>query len=118
MKTLKNYSLLAALILLVGCAASAPPGVGVWNVDMNTPLGAQSFVLTLNDDGSGSMESPQGTQAIDGIVYDGNAVEFSAALEAQGQSITLDFSGTVAGDSIEGAFNTPFGALDATGTRQ
>ncbi len=118
MKIIKNYSLLAGLIFLVGCAASAPPGVGVWNVDMNTPLGAQSFVLTLNDDGTGSMESPQGTQAIDGIEYDGNGVAFSASLEAQGQSIDLDFSGTVAGDSIEGAFNTPFGALNATGTRQ
>ena len=38
MKKILNGWFAVALLVLVGCAAS-PPVVGVWNVEMNTPLG-------------------------------------------------------------------------------
>ena len=40
MKKILNGWFAVTLLVLVGCAASTPPAVGVWNVEMNTPLGA------------------------------------------------------------------------------
>ncbi|MEQ8954396.1 MAG: hypothetical protein RL120_09700, partial [Gammaproteobacteria bacterium] len=64
---------LLTLAVLVGCAAGTPPGVGVWNVEMNTPLGALPATMTLNADGSGVMSADgMGEAPISGVTYDGN----------------------------------------------
>lgn len=109
----------ASLVLfLAACAASVPPGVGAWDVQMNTPLGNQDAVLTIAEDGTGTMAGQQGEQAISGIVMDGNEISFSVDIDAQGQSLTLEFSGAVDGDSLSGEFQTPFGALAVNGSRR
>lgn len=115
-----RFSLLAAAVaLLVACAgASAPPAVGVWDINMTTPLGAQDAVITINADGTGMMEGQQGNRAIDGITFDGNAVSFGVPVEAQGQSFTLNFSGEVAGSALNGEMSTPFGAFGVEGTKR
>ena len=96
MKKILNGWFAVTLLVLVGCAASTPPAVGVWNVEMNTPLGALPATLTLNADGTGMMGSDQlGEAPIDGVMYDGNSVSFSAEVDAQGQTLVLDFSGTI-----------------------
>lgn len=120
MKKLLNGLLIATFAVLVGCASGGGnPAVGVWDVEMNTPVGATPVVLTIAADGTGSMVADgMGETAIAGIMVDGNAVTFDADIDAGGQSITLSFSGTVTGDSIEGAFDTDFGAFTVTGTRQ
>ena len=119
MKKLTSGLLALALTVLVGCAASTPAGVGVWSIEMNTPLGAMPATLTINEDGSGSMAADgMGSAPLSGIAFDGNSVAFSASIDAQGQSITLDFTGAVSGDSISGEFGSDFGAFGVTGTRQ
>ncbi len=120
MKKITSGLLAFALTVLVGCAGtSTPAGVGVWNIEMNTPLGAMPATLTMNEDGSGSMAADgMGSAPVSGITYDGNSVAFSAAIDAQGQSINLDFTGTVDGDSLSGEFGSDFGAFGVTGTRQ
>ena len=111
--------LLAALALLVACVAPVPPGVGVWQVEMNTPLGPLPATLTLNADGSGIMGSDQlGEAPFDGVTYDGNGVAFTAEVDAQGQILVLEFSGAVDGDSLSGEFGSDFGAFAVTGSRQ
>ena len=118
MKKLFSGWLAVSLLVLVGCAASTPPGVGVWNVEMNTPLGALPATLTLNADGSGMMGSDQlGEAPIEGVMYDGNSISFSAEVDAQGQTLVLDFSGSVEGDSVSGEFGSDFGAFVVTGSR-
>jgi len=118
MKKILNGWFAVTLLVLVGCAASTPPAVGVWNVEMNTPLGALPATLTLNADGTGVMGSDQlGEAPIDGVIYDGNSVSFSAEVDAQGQTLVLDFSGTIEGDSVSGEFGSDFGAFAVTGTR-
>ena len=109
---------MAMLLVLVSCAASTPPAVGIWNVEMSTPLGALPATLTIAEDGTGNFSSDMGQQNISGIMFDGDAVNFSTSLDAQGQSITLDFSGTIDGDSLTGEFGSDFGAFGVTGTRQ
>ena len=119
MKKLLRGWLVLSVAVLVGCAASIPAAVGVWGVEMNTPLGALPATLTINEDGSGMMSAEGlGDAPIDGIMFDGNTVVFSAEIDAQGQTLVLEFSGTVDGDSIEGEFDSDFGAFGVSGSRQ
>ena len=119
MKKFLSGWLVLSLAVLVGCAASTPPGVGVWGVEMNTPLGAIPATLTLNADGSGTMSADQlGDAPISGVTYDGNSIAFEAAIDAQGQSLVLEFTGNVDGDSLEGEFGSDFGAFGVSGNRQ
>ena len=119
MKKILSGWLVLSVALLVGCAAGAPPAVGVWGVEMNTPLGDLPATLTINADGSGMMSAEGlGDAPIEGIMFDGNAVNFDAEIDAQGQTLVLEFSGTVDGDSIEGEFGSDFGAFGVSGSRQ
>ena len=119
MKSLRIISILSISALLAACAGtSTPPAVGVWDVSLNTPIGAQEAVLTIAPDGSGSFSGDQGEQAFTGAVFEGNTFSYTTTIEAQGQSLTLDVSGTVEGDSLDGEFNTPFGPFPLTGTRR
>ncbi len=119
MKKLVSGFFILSLAVLVGCAASVPPAVGVWDVEMNTPLGALPAVLTVNADGSGMMAAQGlGETAISGITFDGNTMNFEAEVDAQGQTLVLEFNGTIDGDSVAGAFGSDFGDFSVTGTRQ
>lgn len=119
MKKLVNGLLVVTLALLVGCAGGTNPAVGAWNIEMTTPLGAMPAVLTINEDGTGAMSvDALGEVALAGIAVDGNAVTFSAEVDAQGQTLVLEFSGTVTGDALAGEFGSDFGAFGVTGTRQ
>ena len=119
MKNLVSGLLALSLAALIGCAASVPPAVGVWSVEMNTPLGALPATLTINEDGTGLMSADGlGEAPIDGIAFDGNALTFDAEVDVQGQSLVLEFSGSVEGDSVSGAFGSDFGDFAVTGTRQ
>ena len=118
MKKILSGWLAVSPLVLVGCAASTPPGVGVWDVEMNTPLGNLPATLTLNADGTGVMGSDQlGEAPIDGVTYDGNGIAFIAEVDAQGQTLVLEFTGTVEGDSVSGEFGSDFGAFAVTGSR-
>lgn len=118
-KKLTSGLLALGLIALVGCAASVPPAVGVWDVELNTPLGAMPATLTVNEDGTGNMAADGlGETPIDGITFDGNSFAFEAAVDAQGQSLVLEFNGTVDGDSVAGEFGSDFGAFGVSGSRR
>ena len=119
MKKLVSGWLALSLLVLVGCAASTPPAVGVWGVEMNTPLGALPATLTINADGSGLMAAEGlGEAPISGITFDGISFAFQAEVDSQGQSLTLDFTGSVDGDSMNGEFGSDFGAFGVSGDRQ
>lgn len=119
MEKLVHGLIVCSLSFILGCAASQPPAAGAWEVEWNTPLGTLNSVLTLNPDGSGRMATQGlGEGPLSGITFDGNTVNFEVTVDTQGQSLLLDFDGTVNGDSIEGSFNSDFGDFAVTGTRQ
>ncbi len=119
MKKLLSGLLVLSLSILVGCAAGGPPpAVGVWDAEINSPLGALPIVITMNPDGSGDMASDVLNAPISGIVYVDNTAAFTAELSVQGQEIVLDFTGTVDGDVLTGEFGSDFGAMSVTATRQ
>ena len=119
MKKILGGLMALTLAVLVGCASAPAPAVGVWSVELNTPLGNLPATLTVNADGTGTMASDAlGETGIDGITFDGNMFMFDAEVGAQGQMLVLEFSGTVEGDSVSGEFGSDFGAFGVTGTRQ
>lgn len=111
----------AVALLLTACAGtSAPhPLVGTWAITIDTPVGSMAGNLNINPDMTGDMSSTElGSAALNGITVDGEAVQFSTTVDAQGQSITLAFNGTVTGDQLAGQFNTDFGPIAVSGVRQ
>ncbi len=119
MNRITGASLFVALMILAGCASGPPPAVGMWGVNMDTPLGSIPVTLTLNEDGTGSMAAANlGEAPVSDVVYDGPNVSFTAEIDAQGQSVMLDFNGSVEGDALEGTFGSDFGDMSVSGTRQ
>jgi hypothetical protein len=111
----------AVAILLAACAGtSAPhPLVGGWAITIDTPVGSMAGNLNINPDMTGEMSSTElGSAALTGITVDGETVQFSTTIDAQGQTITLAFNGTVTGDQLAGQFNTDFGPIAVSGVRQ
>ena len=112
---------MAALLLvaLAGCSQRTPPGVGVWEVSVDSPIGVLQGTLTLNADGTGVMTSAElGEARLEGAVFDGADITFDLEVDAQGQMVMLGFSGSVEGDALNGQFASDFGSFPVTGTRQ
>ncbi len=93
---------------------------GTWNLTLNSPLGAQSAVLVL-DEAAGAW---QGTLAgkgdpspLERLTIDGERLEFSADADTPVGRLKLAFTGMATADAITGKYNTPFGAFDFSGSR-
>ena len=119
-KLLTGSFVVAAALFLAACASTPPnPFVGVWNISIDTPVGVMGANLNIAPDLTGNMSSNDlGATPLENITVVDNAVTFSANVSAQGMALTLDFSGTIAGDTLAGNFDTEFGAIPVTGTRQ
>ena len=117
-KFIRTLSINVSFALLVACAAATSPGVGVWDVNIDSPVGSQAGVWTINADGTGTMGSDLGDQDIEGIALEGNTIAFDVDIDAGGQSLSLSFSGTVNGDSLDGEFSSDFGPVPVSGSRQ
>jgi hypothetical protein len=117
-KFIRTLSISASFALLVACAAGTSPGVGVWDVIIDTPVGSQAGVWTINADGTGTMGSDLGDQAIEGIALEGNTIAFDVDIDAGGQNLSLSFSGSVNEDSLDGEFSSDFGPFSVSGSRQ
>ena len=82
---------------------------GTWTVEVQSPQGAQPSTLTLTQDGtaiSGTMDSELGSAPVSGTV-EGGTIEFSVTINIGGQSMTIEFSGDVDGDSASGTATMP-----------
>lgn len=108
-----------ALFISACASVSEPhPLVGGWAITIDTPIGSMDANLNVNENLSGEMSSQDlGSAPLDAVSVEGEAVRFSTTVDAQGQSMTLVFSGTVVDDQLNGSFNTDFGAIPVRGQR-
>ncbi|MCB1647953.1 MAG: hypothetical protein H7A05_05105 [Pseudomonadales bacterium] len=116
----KGILLFTASIVLAACASTpANPFVGMWDISINTPVGMMGAQLDVASDLSGSMSSAElGATELRSVSVSGNAVSFNVIIDAQGQTLQLSFAGNIEGDSLNGNFDSDFGAIPVTGTRQ
>lgn len=121
MKKLSMGSIIVAAALFLAACASTPPNpfVGVWDISIDSPVGVMEANLNIAPDLTGNMSSGDlGATPLENISVVDNAVSFTANVDAQGMMLTLNFSGTIAGDALAGNFDTEFGAIPVTGVRQ
>jgi len=122
MKTKIRLSLAVLLGAVIGaCTGTAPPHplIGDWDTAITTPMGMMTALITVNDDFSAQMRSPElGEASIETVQVNGEAVSFSTDIDAMGQAVTLSFAGTVNGDTLSGTLSTAFGPLAVNATRR
>lgn len=120
--------LLAASGLVVGRAvaedAKTEPAVvaGKWELTRETPMGTMTTVFSFEQDGEtlkGTMTGGRGNREapLTGTVK-GNAVKFQTTMPGRdGETRTMEYSGTVQGDALKLEFETRGGKREATAKR-
>ena len=105
MRFARTWSLVLAVVLLAAPFATAQAGVtGAWKMTFNTDQGAIDSDMTLKQAGdkvTGSLTSPQGEAPIEGTFKDGKLL-LTLTVDAQGQSLTITFSGALEKDTLKG----------------
>ena len=94
--------------------------VGNWNLTMTTPMGERQATLTLKEAG-GTLTGTQGAEGNTAEIFDGTVngdnVSWKVSI-TNPMPLTLEFTGTVAGDSINGEMGIgPMGSFPFTGAR-
>jgi hypothetical protein len=93
---------------------------GTWNLTIDTPMGKQSAVLTLEETASGvtGVASADGeSMPLDNVAVDGQRVTFKQAI-TKPMKLTVNFDLTVDGDTIGGKAKAGmFPASKVTGSR-
>ncbi|WP_420136961.1 hypothetical protein [Sphingomonas sp.] len=93
---------------------------GKWNCTVESPMGAQEFVLTVvsaGDSFSGSAEGEIGRKEIGDGSVDGDTLAWTMHV-SKPMPVTLTCKATVSGDTLEGKVKAGiFGSFPITGTR-
>ncbi len=127
---MRRSTFLLALMLACGLAltwtlrataAEEPAKVaGAWEMTFEGRNGTVTRTLTIEQDGGtikGSMEGRRGPAPLEGSVQ-GNKVSFTVKRETPRGTFTLEYSGTVEGDTMKGTVHTPRFDRDWTATRK
>lgn len=84
-------------------AGGGSPLSGVWDLVSESQLGTLERKLIVYNDGTGKYVT-DADNAISELKVDGANVTFNVTVDAQGQQLPLAFTGTLAGDALNGTF--------------
>jgi aerobic carbon-monoxide dehydrogenase large subunit len=119
MKSLRVFAAAAVLSCLAACvsaptkeaaptptpAVPAGPNVaGTWVLTVESPMGTRDSDAIFTQTGqalSGKMVSPRGEAPFTGTLK-GDDIAFALTINAQGQTLQLDYAGKVTGDTMGG----------------
>ncbi len=82
--------------------------VGTWQMSVETPRGTNTQTLTVQQEGAkikGTLTGRRGDSQIEGTVA-GNKISFTVKRETPNGTFTLDYTGTVDGDSMAGTVHS------------
>ena len=85
-------------------AAKVTDVTGTWELNVESPMGSRASDAIFSQAGEslgGKMVSPRGEVPLTGTMK-GDAIAFSITVNAQGQNLQIDYSGTVTGDTMSG----------------
>jgi hypothetical protein len=101
-------ALVCGVLLIFGgrlMAAEEPAKVaGTWEMTSESPRGTRTQTLTIQQDGStikGTLKGQRGESPLEGSVT-GNKISFTVKRETPNGTFTLEYSGTIDGDSMKG----------------
>jgi len=98
------------LALLCATAVSAATAglVGRWTAEFDTPIGVQKYVYEFSKSGDAltgqaSFERSigNGTVQLKNLKVEGDKVSFDEPLSVDGNEMTINYSGTLAGDELK-----------------
>jgi hypothetical protein len=118
MKSFRVFAAAAVLTCLAACtsaptkdsvpppppAAAGPNVAGTWVLTVESPMGTRDSDAIFAQTGeqlSGKMVSPRGEAPFTGTLK-GDDIAFALTINAQGQTLQLDYSGKVTGDTMGG----------------
>jgi hypothetical protein len=113
---------MVAFLAMGATVAFAADIDGKWVAEVQGPGGGGTMQLTytFKADGetlTGSMSTPMGEIEISDGKVTGNEVSFAIVFEGRGQQMRMDYKGTVEGDELKLASDTPMGAQEFTAKR-
>ena len=85
-------------------AAKVTDVSGTWELNVESPMGSRASDAIFTQTGEtlgGKMVSPRGEVPLTGAIS-GDAIKFGINVNVQGQSLQIDYSGTVTGDTMSG----------------
>ncbi|MGD0696987.1 MAG: hypothetical protein ABSB82_19385 [Terriglobia bacterium] len=107
-KVLFALALAFSILLLGGAMANAadePAKVGgSWEMTAENPRGTMTQTLTIQQDGTtikGTLKGQRGETPFEGSIA-GNKISFTVKRETPNGTFTIEYSGTVTGDSMSG----------------
>lgn len=100
----RQFALAACLLLIATASAFAADVSGKWKASFDTQIGVQNYTYTFKVAGgklTGTAESEHGKSELAEGAVSGDTVTFTENLNFQGNSVKIDYKGTVAGDEIK-----------------
>ena len=85
-------------------AAKGTDVTGTWELMVESPMGTRPSDAVFTQSGEtlgGKMVSPRGETPLTGTLK-GDAIAFGINVNVQGQSLQIDYTGTVTGDTMSG----------------
>ena len=113
-------ALLAISMLAPDVALASDSAVGKWQGTLETQRGANEVTVEFTssgDDLEGTWTGPRGTSDLEEVEQEGAKVTFVRNVEMQGNAFTLNFAGTIDGDTMRVTMETPRGERQFTLSR-
>ena len=97
-----------ALLLAVALPAAAADLAGKWTAEFDSPIGVQKYIYEFKKSGDAltgqatyDHSMGKGTVDLKNLKLDGDKVSFEEPLTINGDTITITYSGTLAGDELK-----------------
>jgi hypothetical protein len=93
--------------------------LGEW--DVQTEDGQYTFVFVFSMEGDALMGLFKGTGGdyeMEDLTFEGNEISFTVNIDAGGQTMSIDFTATIEGDSLEGYLSMEYGEANITGKKR
>src|SRR5690606_42094214 len=131
LKTIRFAALaVGATLLSAPARAHSSPVVGKWATAVESDFGKFEALMTVAQEGSSyTVEiqdvQPDGAQGpgpmpgkITDVVIDGSKFSFKRQLTTPQGELSLNYTGSVEGDTLNGEVGSDFGSMKLAGTRQ
>jgi len=93
--------------------------IGEW--DVQTEDGQYTFVFVFSMEGEtlkGLFKGTSGDYEMEDLSFKGNELSFTVSIDAGGQTMSIDYSATIEGDTLEGYLSMEYGEANITGKKR
>lgn len=103
-----RFLAICALLLATALPAAAADLLGKWTAEFDTAIGVQKYVYEFQKTGDAltgqatfERSIGNGTVQLKNVKLDGDKITFDEPLSVDGNEITINYTGTLAGDELK-----------------